>query len=124
MGAAGAALVDLYLQYSLGAQPSGLWLGATWMLVALLLIASRVAVKHALFQIGLWRCPVMLVGSMATSGAAHSFLGRDRYLGYVVADTMILDGTDAAQERLAAAVREHCCVDGKQLRDRLGAATQ
>lgn len=104
-----AALVDGYLQFVLKDQPSRLWLGTTWALVALFLLLTRLAAKHALFRMGPWRCPVTLVGSASAIEQARRVLGQDRYVGHVVADTLILGGGAAPEERLAAAVRAGTC---------------
>ena len=104
-----AALLDGCLQQALHRQPSVLWLGTAWTLLALLLIASRLAIKYALFHIGPWRCPVTVVGTGSAVKAARQALGQDRYVGHVVTEAVILDGTDVPEERLAAAVSDRRC---------------
>ena len=94
-----AALIDGYLQFALKVQPSRIWLSTTWLFAGALLVLSRVALKRALFHLGPWRCPTVLVGSPTALEEVARLLGHDPYVGQVITRKLPVEG--GGLERLA-----------------------
>ena len=89
-------LLDAYLQVMATGSPSRLWIGTVWVVVAALILAGRIGVKHALYALGPWRCPTIVAGSRSGIDSLSRVLRSDPYLGYVPCDEVdISDAADA-----------------------------
>jgi Undecaprenyl-phosphate galactose phosphotransferase WbaP len=109
LGVGVAALIDGYLQFALKVQPSRIWLSTTWLFAGGLLVLARVAMKHALFRLGPWRCPTVLVGSPTALEEVARLLGHDPYVGQVITRHLpVGQGVDLERE-LAALVQNGAC---------------
>lgn len=75
-------LTDGFLMFAFKADFSRLWLGLAWLLAALLIPAARRAAAAGLNAYGLWRLPVVVVGSGQTAQNAAEALRLERSLGY------------------------------------------
>jgi Undecaprenyl-phosphate galactose phosphotransferase WbaP len=112
MGVGIAALIDGYLQFALKVQPSRIWLSTTWLFAGGFLVVARVALKHALFRLGPWRCPTVLVGSPTALEEVARFLGHDPYVGQVITRRVpVADaaGVAALERELEALVAAGAC---------------
>ncbi|MEK0086001.1 exopolysaccharide biosynthesis polyprenyl glycosylphosphotransferase [Benzoatithermus flavus] len=104
-----AALIDGYLQFALKVQPSRIWLSSTWLFAGGLLVLARVALKHALFRLGPWRCPTVLIGSPTAMDEVARLLGHDPYVGQVITRRLpVGQGLDLERE-LARLVASGAC---------------
>jgi len=62
-----------------------------WAVFPCLLLAARAIARASLDALGLWRVPVLLVGSKQAAEAASAALNSAAYLGYVIAGTLAPD---------------------------------
>jgi Undecaprenyl-phosphate galactose phosphotransferase WbaP len=102
-------LLDGYIQFALNEQPSRIWLVGTWLLPGLLLMTSRLTLKHALFHLGPWQCPVILVGSQTAIKDIIRRIGHDPYIGQVVTSSIIVGQARELREDLETAIRVGAC---------------
>jgi Undecaprenyl-phosphate galactose phosphotransferase WbaP len=79
-----ALLTDGFLMFAFKTDFSRLWLGQAWLLTALLTPAARSLMAAALDAYGLWRLPVVVVGSGQTAQNAAEALRSERSLGYEI----------------------------------------
>jgi Undecaprenyl-phosphate galactose phosphotransferase WbaP len=75
-------LTDGFLMFAFKTDFSRLWLGQAWLLTALLIPAARRAAAAILDARGLWRLPVVVIGSGQTAQNAAEALRSERSLGY------------------------------------------
>jgi len=111
-GCAFALLGDGFLQFALKQEFSRLWLVNSWSLAVPALIGCRYLARRLLRRMGLWRVPILLVGSRMGVAEATTFIQAEPGLGYSVAAIHSLDHLRESPERSWA---EECLACGAQM---------
>lgn len=88
-------LVDGFLLFALKRDFSRLWLVSSWLLAAALIPLARRACRSMLDAAGLWRLPVLVVGSGRDAEDACEALASEHSLGYAVAEIIPLPQLEA-----------------------------
>lgn len=83
-------LVDGFLLFALKRDFSRLWLVSSWLLAAALIPLARRVCRSMLDAAGLWRLPVIVIGSGRDAEDACEALASERSLGYTVAEVIPL----------------------------------
>lgn len=81
-----AAMVDGFLQFTVKGDFSRLMLMSGWIIAALLIIVSRMALRKILMKRGLWQVPTLLVGGGTTAKDTFAAFESDPSLGYKVVE--------------------------------------
>ena len=82
-GIALVGLADGYLQFVYRYDVSRSWLLLNWLLAWVLILSFRILGKQALYRLGVWRCPTIVIGTENRAKQIGDLLLSDHYLGYV-----------------------------------------
>jgi Undecaprenyl-phosphate galactose phosphotransferase WbaP len=94
-------VVDGWLQFAMKVQVSRLWHIHLWVYAATFLICSRVAVRKALMNLGLWQRATVVIGKQGQIEEFRTFATREPYLGYEVEATVAIEqGSHITLKRL------------------------
>ena len=106
------AILDAALVFLTKTNFSRLWWGTSWTMIALLVPATRLAIKHLLMSQGAWRRPTVVVGTGPNALDAALALDSETLLGFDVVAFIHppLARTDDAHELPA-----YLKIDGKRL---------
>jgi undecaprenyl-phosphate galactose phosphotransferase len=77
-----------FIQFAVKDPSSRLWMGISWVLFGIFLLASRIFVRRGLDRNGEWQIPALMIGKGPTAKAALEALSRDRAMGFNIVDTI------------------------------------
>lgn len=77
-----AGLLDGYLQFLTTGQSERIFLGAAWLVFAILSITTKILVKYIFYLLGICQQEVMLIGSKRGIETASKILHENWHLGY------------------------------------------
>lgn len=101
-------LADGFLMFALKRDFSRLWLVGSWLLIIVLIPLARRIARSLLDSLGLWRLPVIVVGSGDGVQDACKALTAERSLGYAVMEVLPLEQVET---RIASHSWSELCED-------------
>lgn len=77
-------LISGFFEYVSKDSSSRLWMGLSWMLLGLTMLAGRALTRRMLSQHGLWQIPALMIGDGKTAEDAEEALCTDTSMGFIM----------------------------------------